>query len=264
MRKTTLFTTISVLLVSVLAACSPSLGSFVAANQPAQITASPAAQVNQPAPNGLPTRSISVSGTGKVTLTPDIAYVNIGVHSEAKDAKEALAANNAQVQKVIDAIKGTGIDAKDIQTTNFNIYPNNQYDSTGALKETRYAVDNTVYVTVRKLDSLGGLLDTVVTNGANNINGIQFDVADKTAALADARKQAIQDARSQAEQLAAAAGLKLGDIQSINMSTTSQPLPMYAAFGKGGGAPMAADASVPVSSGQMILTADINMVFAIQ
>ncbi|HVN54323.1 MAG TPA: SIMPL domain-containing protein, partial [Anaerolineaceae bacterium] len=210
-------------------------------------------------------RTISVSGTGKVTLTPDIAYVSIGVHTEAKDAKTALSTNNTNVQKVVNAIKGAGVDAKDIQTTNFNIYPSNQYGPNGQVTETKYAVDNTVYVTVRKLDGLGSLLDTVVTAGANTVNGIQFDVADKSAATSEARKQAIQDARKQAEELAAAAGVKVGEIQSISIFTNAQPLPYYQNYGKGmGGGAAAPEVAVPISSGQMILTADVSIVYAIQ
>ena len=273
MRKPIVSSMIGILALGLLGACSPILsrtvGSVQSAVQPVVAqAAAPAAQVTQPAAPtpGAPTgRTISVSGTGKVTLTPDIAYVNIGVHTEAPDAKTALATNTADVQKVVNAIKGTGVDAKDIQTTNFNIYPANQYGPNGQVTETKYAVDNTVYVTVRKLDSLGSLLDTVVTSGANTVNGIQFDVADKTAATSDARKQAIQDARKQAEELAAAAGVKVGEIQSISIYTNAQPIPYSQSFGKGmGGATMAADVAVPISSGQMILTADVSIVYAIQ
>jgi uncharacterized protein YggE len=77
-------------------------------------------------------------------------------------------------------------------------------------------VDNTVFVTLRDLESLGDVLDAVIEAGANSINGIQFDVADRTEALSEARKAAVADARAQAEELAAAAGLELGAIQNIS------------------------------------------------
>jgi len=82
----------------------------------------------QPQP---PVRNITVTGTGKVTLTPDIAYINIGVHTENASAKDAVAANNTQAQAVVTAIKGFGIADKDIQTTNFSINPQQQYDPSG-------------------------------------------------------------------------------------------------------------------------------------
>ena len=78
----------------------------------------------QPQP---PVRNVTVTGTGKVTLTPDIAYINIGVHTENASAKDAVTQNNTQAQAVVTAIKGFGVADKDIQTTNFSIYPQ-QYD----------------------------------------------------------------------------------------------------------------------------------------
>ena len=147
-------------------------------------------------------RTINVTGTGKVTLTPDIAYVSIGVHTEGKDAAEAVATNTSQSQKVVDALKTFKIDPKDIQTTNFSIYPQQQYDNEGKPQGITYVVDNTVYVTLRDIDQLGELLDAVVKAGSNSINSIQFDVADREAALSEARQLAVDNAQKQAEELA--------------------------------------------------------------
>src|SRR5690349_2776333 len=73
-----------------------------------------------------PIRSMTVSGDGQVTLKPDIAYINIGVHTDKPTASEAVAQNNTDTQAVIDALKGAGVAAEDLQTTNFSIYQNNQ------------------------------------------------------------------------------------------------------------------------------------------
>src|SRR5512137_2371574 len=97
------------------------LGSLLSACAPSTITVQP-----QP-----PERTITVSGTGKVTLTPDIAYISIGVNTQNASAKDAVAENNSQAQAVITAIKGFGVAEKDIQTTNFSIYPQQQYDNQG-------------------------------------------------------------------------------------------------------------------------------------
>lgn len=216
------------------------------------VPATPAASVH----------TISVSGTGKATLTPDIAYINIGVHTEGKDAAETVSSNNSQSQKVVDALKKAGIDAKDIRTTNFSIYPRQDFDPQNKPLGITYMVDNTVYVTVRDLTKVGDLLDTAVQAGANSISGIQFDVADKNAATSDARKAAVQDALTQAEELAKAAGVTLGQVLSINTNTAGVPPPVP--YGVGGAA-MKADfaASVPVNPGQMILTVDVNIVYEI-
>ena len=98
-----------------------------------------------------PARTISVTGTGEVILTPDIAYVSIGVRSEGEDAAKAVAENNAKSEAVIDALIDAGVDEKDIQTTNFNIYPQQQYDDQGNIQDTFYIVENSVRVTVRDL-----------------------------------------------------------------------------------------------------------------
>lgn len=206
-------------------------------------------------------RTITVNGSGKVSITPDIAYISIGVHTEGADANEAVASNNTQAQKVIDALKRMGIDAKDIKTINFSIYPQQEYDSTGKpTGEVKYSVDNTVYVTVRNLGQLGDILDQVVQAGANSVSGIQFDVADKSVAAADAREAAFLDARKQAEDLAQAAGVTLGEVQSIS-SFSSYPVPIYQQKER---LAMDTASSVPVSPGEMEVSVDLTVVFTIQ
>src|SRR5512139_3138542 len=138
-------------------------------------------------------RTLSVSGTGTVYLSPDIAYIYIGVHTEDADIAQAVARNNAQAQALSDALRNSGVDVKDIQTSNFSVWTSQQYDpATGSPTGTNYVVDNTVNVTVRDLSKLGSLLDTAIRAGANNINSISFDVADKSAALAEARQKAME------------------------------------------------------------------------
>ncbi len=205
-------------------------------------------------------RTLTVNGTGKTYLSPDIAYVSIGVHTENANASEAVASNNTQSQEVAEALIGFKIDKKDIQTTNFSIYPQQQYDQEGKVTGTRYIVDNTVFVTLRDLEKIGEVLNAAVSAGANSINSIQFDVEDKTEALSGARKAAVANARIQAEELATAAGVKLGEVQTIQTYGVGTPVPMYE--GKGGGA-LVAEASVPVSPGQMILTVEVNIVYQI-
>lgn len=210
-----------------------------------------------------PLRTVSVSGSGSANLVPDIAYIYLGVHTEKPSASEAVDENNAQTQKMIDALKGFGIADKDIRTTNFSIWPQEQYDplkGTPTGKKT-YVVDNTVYVTVRDLEKLGDLLDTVVAAGANTVNSIQFDVADKTEALKAARAEAVKDAEVQAKELTNAAGVNLGDIQSIGFYD-SQPYPVFDGKGGGGGAVM--ESSVPIQPGQLTFTVTVSVTYEIK
>lgn len=243
MKRTLLILSIVVLAAIALSACGPTT-----------ITANPAP----------PQRTISVTGTGTITLTPDIAYINIGVRTEKDTAANAVAENNAQTQQVIDALKNAGVDAKDIRTANFSIWPNTQYDpQTGQQTRTTYVVDNTVYVTVRQLDRLGDLLDATVQAGANNVNSIQFDVEDKTSALKQARDQAVKDAKAQAEELASTAGVSLGNLQTVSFFE-NVPTPYVDVYGKGGGAVAQAAVAVPVNPGQLTLTATVNMTYEIK
>ena len=244
MKRTFLILIAVMLAAIVLSACGPA--TIVANPQPAQ-------------------RTLSVTGTGTVMMTPDIAYINIGVHTEKPTAADAVAENTTQTQQVVDALKAAGLDAKDIQTTNFSIYPNTQFDpQTNQKLSTTYVVDNSVNVTVRKLDQLGSLLDTTVKAGANSVNSIQFDVADKSSALKQARDQAVKDAKTQAQELSDAAGITLGDVQTISFFD-NVPVPVTQAYGKGGGGgAVAAAASVPISSGQMTLTVTVNMSYDIK
>ncbi len=240
--KTKSLIVISVLLLgAVLAACVPTTPQTITVQQ-------------QP-----PVRTITVTGTGMVTLTPDIAYIPIGVNTQNASAKDAVAENNTQAQAVIAAIKKFGIADKDIQTTNFSIYPQQQYDNNGKLTGILYVVDNSVYVTVRDLTKLGDLLDATVSSGANSVNSITFDVADKTAALSQARKAAVDQASKQADELTSATGVKLGDVQSISYSDSTPPVPVPLARNEALGA-----ASVPISAGSMQISTTVTIVYALK
>ncbi len=204
--------------------------------------------------------TLTVTGVGKSYLTPDIAYISIGVHTEDKEASIAVEDNNTLSQKVSEALKKFVTDSKDIQTTNFSIYPQQQTDQTGKVVGILYIVDNTVYVTLRNIKQIGPLLDAVVSAGANTINGISFDVADRSEALSAARTSAVQDAQTQANELAKAAGITLGQVMNISVYG-SAPIPAY--VGKGG-AGVAMNAEAPISPGQMIIEVDVNVVYTIE
>lgn len=209
-----------------------------------------------------PARTLTISGTGRILMKPDTAYIYIGVHTEKPGAAEAVAENNTNIQKLIDALKSAGVDQNDIQTSNFSIWQNTQYGTDGQPIGTNYVVDNTVYLTVRNLDSLGNLLDTAVKAGANNVNSIQFDVADKTQALSDARTQAVKNANAQAAELASVAGVGLGKIQSIQYYD-STPAPIYSGKAMGGGG-VAMEAAVPITPGQMEISVTVTIAYDIK
>lgn len=207
------------------------------------------------------TRQINVSGTGEVYLIPDIAYVYIGTRSEAADVGEALSENNRQAQSIAGVLSNMGVDKMDIQTTAFNVYPYQEYDFEGRPGEQKFVVENTVFVKVRDLNNLGEMLDAVVRSGANQINGIQFDVEDREQAEADARRLAVINAKEKAGELAEAAGVGLGELVNLNVYSSGSPRQIYEA--KGGGF-AAYDSAAPISSGQLLITAEANLTYEIK
>ncbi len=243
MRKN-MFVVVSLLVVAVLVAgCTPTV--IERSSEPAIME-----------------RTIAVNGTGSVTASPDVAYINIGVHTENVDPKEALTTNTSQAQDVVDAIRALGVAVEDIQTSNFNVYPTYEYGPMGETLGSKYVVDNTVYVTVRDLTKLGEMLQAVVSSGANNINGITFDILDKDTLASEARKKAVENARKQAQDIAEAAGVELGELMYVNVYYSGTTYPQYE--GKGGGGAYSADLSVPVSAGKMVVTAEVNMTYKIK
>lgn len=206
------------------------------------------------------TRTMYVSGTGKVKIKPDIAYVNIGIRSQSPEVTEAFSENNTLAERIIQKLSSMGVEQKDIQTRNFNLYQQQESRFNGEEEpQITYIVENTIAVAVRDLDSLGEVLSTMVSEGANTIHGVTFDVEDRETAVEEARKLAIADAKSQAEEIANAADVKLGIIRkiSINQDGGITPRIEYAEeAAMGGGA-------VPISSGTMTVEVTANLTYDI-
>lgn len=230
---------ISLVAFGLLAACSP--------------TTAPASPEN--------VRSMSVNGVGRVTIVPDMATINIGVRTEAEIVTDALEGNTAQANAISRVLQNMGIEEKDIQTSNFNIYPSERYDPmTGQVEGRYFVVENTVNVTVRDLSSLGEVLNVVVEAGANSIYGISFNVEDRAAAVAEARELAIQDAKAKAEVIAEAAGVQLGEIITISVYEGSMPITYY----DGMGGAVAMEAEVPIAAGTLTITMEASLSYSIK
>lgn len=207
--------------------------------------------------------TLGVSGTGRVSVAPDMATLRIGVESQDATAAAALSANSQAAQKVIDLLKRQGVDGKDIQTANFSVFP--VYDDTNRIEPrpegprvAGYRVTNQVVARIRRLDDLGGLLDATVSEGANRIDGLEFGLEDDAAAADEARKQAVEDARRKAEIYAAAAGVTLERILSIREGGGG-PIPMRDMAFRAEAAAMA----VPVEPGQATVTVTVDIVWEI-
>lgn len=173
--------------------------------------------------------TFSVTGTGKVSATPDSASVRAGVTTNGSTAEAAQRSLNTSVNKVSDAIKALGIDAKDIKTENYNVNPNYEYTS-GSQKIIGYTANTNLVIKVNDPTKANQVLDTATANGANQVGGVNFETEDSTAAENEARKKAVEDAKKKAEDAARIAGFKLGRIinYSESFNGVNPPLP-YAA-----------------------------------
>ena len=172
--------------------------------------------------------AFSVTGEGKVDVKPDSATVRLGVVAQASTAEAAREALNANINKVIEAVKGLGVEEDKIKTENFNIYPeygNNNRPLPADLPDapvsdqnriTGYNANTNLTVTVETAELANQILDAGVAAGANQVGGVDFQVKDKNAALNEARELAVEDAKEKAEDAARIAGFKLGKV--INYS----------------------------------------------
>lgn len=208
-------------------------------------------------------RLISLNGHGEVKARPDMAVVSVGVTTQGSTAREALTQNTDSMEKVLASLTASGIEAKDIQTSNFMINPRYQYDQTNVQppKLIGYDVSNTVTVSVKKLDSLGAVLDKVVSDGSNQVNGVTFALADDETLKDEARKLAIADAERKAKLYADAAHITLGQIMSVSEGNYQPPQPIF--YGKAVRADAAASA-VPIAEGEQTVAIDVGIVWEIK
>jgi uncharacterized protein YggE len=207
-------------------------------------------------------RSITLSGHGEVRRAPDLAIVTVGVMSSAVTARDALDANTKAMERVMASLKEAAIEARDIQTANFSVNPRYDYGQNNAQppKVIGYDVSNNVTITVRKLDSLGAVLDQVVSSGSNQINGVAFQVSKPEAATDDARKLAVADAMRKAQVYTTASGVALGQTMSLSEGVGyPPPQPVFKSMRA-----EAAAADVPIAQGEQVITMDVNITWEIK
>ena len=175
----------------------------------------PAVLAQDVAPAAL--RTITVVGEGVVNVEPNVARTNIGVEVVRSSVEEAVTENSRIVDALLATLLELGIEEKDIQTSNFNVYAE-RFGMGGPVseEEVQYRVSNTVTVIIRDLERVGEVIDASIKAGANNIFGIEFLLDDATAARSEARKLAVEAAQANAEELAALTGVQVGRILSIS------------------------------------------------
>ena len=208
-------------------------------------------------------RTISMTGHGEVRAVPDTAQVSLGVTSFGKTAREALTANTTAMTGLMAELTKAGIEKRDITTSNFNVgprYVNTSNDGSTPAKIAGYDVTNTVTINVRKIESLGDILDQAVSAGSNQVYGISFSVTDADKKLDDARKDALADAKRKAELYASVGGFSVGQVVSVNEGGNAPPVPMV--YARAARADIAAN--VPMSQGEQTLGIDVSVVWEIK
>lgn len=200
-----------------------------------------------------------VHGSGTVYGEPDRALLTLGVDVTEPQVQGALQSADRTMQQVRQVFLDAGVQPSEIRTVAFNVWREDVRDASGAVTGERYHVLHSYQVTVTDLAQLGSLLAAAVQAGANDIQGIQFTIADPAALQAAARARAMEDAKARAEQLARLAGVTLGRPVSIEESSTPVPsaAPALAAVRVGGG-------SAPVEGGQLAVRASVTVRYAIQ
>ena len=204
---------------------------------------------------------LDISATGEVTRVPDIAVVSAGVVTRAANARAAMQQAAARMARVRSALKAAGIEDRDIQTSNISLNPEYRYDNNQPPRLTGYSASNTVNVRFRDIENTGKVIDALVAEGANQINGPTLTLDKPEAALDEARAKAVAAGRARAELYARSMGLRVVRVVAISETGGSYPVPP----------PMpvmmqarAESADTKIDPGEQKLQVNLSMTFELQ
>ena len=240
--------------------------SMAAAKTPATAQASSSA----PSQAGTSESGIWVTGEGTVTLEPDLAVLALGVEARGETVSEAIAEASTAMDAVLGALRGRGIQDRDIQTRNFSVWPEYEYQEvmqSGARRQTRvlvgYVVSNTVTAKIRDLASVGDVIDEVAAAGGDStrIDDVGFTVDDQSAYAEELRSEAVKDAMAKARHFASLAGVSLGEPVFISEAAAGAPLPSV--YLESAAMARAAPAT-SISGGELELRMSVQVLFEIQ
>jgi len=201
-----------------------------------------------------PPVGLTVTGTGSVRTVPDRASFSFGVQTEGATARAALTANTTAANRVVASLRGAGVAAADLQTSQVSLSPRSNEMGTDIVGYTAFT---TVTATIRELGRVGAVVDTAVDAGANTLSGPSLTRGDTDALYRQALRAAYTDAREKAETLAAASGRTLGAVTAIvEGAQGSVPIPLAAAQD-------AARSSVEIAPGTQSIDASVSVTFAL-
>lgn len=205
---------------------------------------------------------LDVSAEGRTTRVPDVATIRSGVVSQGATAAAALADNAARMARVLAAVKRAGVAPRDVQTSNVSLSPQYRYTDGKPPEITGYQASNSVAIRFRDIARSGAILDALVAEGANQIDGPNLSIDQPDAALDEARTDAVKRARARAELYARAAGLTVSRIVSISESgqndgSSPQPPRVYAMA-------RAAPAPTQIAAGEADVTVTLSVRFLLK
>ncbi|MFA5396415.1 MAG: SIMPL domain-containing protein [Methanomicrobiales archaeon] len=210
--------------------------------------------------------SITVSGTGSVTTTPDEVIISVGVQTTHTNPVTAQQENAQKTAKVISDLKKLGIESEKIQTSGYYMYSQTPGDDSPFRgKKEVYVVSNTVTVTYNDVSRAGEIIDTAVMSGANNVNSVRFTISDEKAQSlrAKALVAAVAQARGDADTLAGALGVTITGVQDVTTYGSSTPMAYADSNAYVGGGAVKSYAPTPIEAGTLDVTATVNIVYAI-
>ncbi len=211
-------------------------------------------------------KTISVSGKGEVISIPDIASFNFSIIESSENVSSAQALATEKANKVLDFLKKSGVEEKDLKTTGYNIYPKYEWIQPQCFSEINcprgenklvgYEVNQTISVKVRDTEKAGELLSGIGNFNVSNVSGLNFQVDDEDAVIEQARVLAIEDAKDKAKKLTKSLGVKLGDVVGFNEDSGFYPQArfMEASFDEGLGGGISASPQIPTGENTIIRT----------
>ncbi|KKR48365.1 MAG: hypothetical protein UT86_C0006G0003 [Candidatus Magasanikbacteria bacterium GW2011_GWC2_40_17] len=207
--------------------------------------------------------TISITGEGKETASPNVAVTDIGFVTEGVDVASIQKQNTEKMNKLIIEVKKLGIKDADIQTSNYSVYP--KYDYTNGRSEiSGYTINQSVTLKIRDLTKISSVLAKVGEVGVNQVSSLNFIIDDQESLKLAARDKALQNAKEKAQALARSLGVKLVRVASYSEYSPSEAYPMKAystALGMGGSSPMPAP---DIQTGSMDVMVNVNVSFEIQ
>jgi len=210
-----------------------------------------------------PAGGITVTGTGKVSGTPDTVRVDFAVNVTSGSVSSALASANATTARVQNTLLHRGVAAKDLQTSGLSIQPNYSYSSSGQATVKGYQVSEGLSALLHDISGAGSTINAAVAAGGNavSIDGVGLDLADTSSLMTAARQSAFSAARTKADQYAKAAGRPLGPVVSIS-EVVANPTPVYPGYGAASAA-TPTGAPVPLQAGTQDVAVTVTVVFAL-